>query len=65
LLLLPPPPLPPPLLLLLLRRAIMAGHLETMQRLIVGGAGVNHQCSNGYSPLLQVGTCMHVGRGSA
>ena len=46
---------PPPPLLLLLLRAIMAGHLETMQRLIVGGAGVNHQCSNGYSPLLQVG----------
>jgi hypothetical protein len=46
------------LLLLLLRRAIMAGHLETMQRLIVGGAGVNHQCSNGYSPLLQVGTVL-------
>lgn len=33
----------------------MMNHLEVLQRLIVGGADVDHCCTNGYSPMLQVG----------
>jgi len=35
-------------------RAVAVGHVEVLQRLLVGGADTDHCCSNGYSPMLQV-----------